>query len=87
MTRVGVWVYSSAGYEKGIMRRLCKYALRVGQVVEGNACVHTFLVSQTQLVRFQWENLGYKAVRIIRFLGIISIRIKSFRLAAQHQLV
>ena len=31
--------------------------------------------------------LGYKSVRIIRFLGIISIQTKSFCLEAQHQWV
>ena len=31
--------------------------------------------------------LGYKSVRIIRFLGIISKQTKSFHLVAQHQWV
>ena len=40
MTRGGLWVCSSAWWEKGIMRRFCKNALWVFGEFKERACVH-----------------------------------------------
>ena len=38
--RGGLWVSSSAWCEKGMMRKLCKNALRVFKEIKERACVH-----------------------------------------------
>ena len=47
----------------------------------------TRFVSCFGCVEFHWQKLSYKTVRIIRFLGVISIWTKWFRLKAPHQFV
>ena len=42
MRRGGLWVSSSAWCEKGMMRKLCKNALRVFREIKERACVHCF---------------------------------------------
>ena len=42
MKRGGLWVLSSAWYEKGMMRKSCKNALRVFKEIKDTACVHCF---------------------------------------------
>ena len=46
LRRGGLWVCSSAWCEKGIMRRLCKSALRVGGEIKERACVHSFWLTK-----------------------------------------
>ena len=42
MRRGGLWVLSSTWCEKGMMRILCKNALRVFREIKERACVHCF---------------------------------------------
>ena len=46
LRRGGLWVCSSARCEKGIMRRLCKSALRVGGEIKERACMHSFRLAK-----------------------------------------
>ena len=46
MTRGGLWVFSSAWREKGMMRKLCRNALRVFREIKEIACVHCFWLAK-----------------------------------------
>ena len=46
MKRGGLWVFSRAWCEKGIMRKLCKNALRVFREIKKRACVHCFCLAK-----------------------------------------
>ena len=46
MRNGGIWVSSSKLCEKGMMRKLCKNALRVFREIKERACVHCFFVTK-----------------------------------------
>ena len=46
MRRGGLWVSSSAWCEKGMMRKLCKKALRAFREIKVRACVHCFRLTK-----------------------------------------
>ena len=46
MGRGGLWVSSRAWCEKGMVRKLCKNALRVFREIKETACVHRFCLAK-----------------------------------------
>ena len=62
MGRGGLWVSSSAWCEKGVMRKLCKNALRVFREIEERACVHCFWLAKPLGVRGIWYDSGRRLV-------------------------
>ena len=48
MRRGGLWVSCSAWREKGMMRKLCKNALRIFREIKERACVHCFWLAKPQ---------------------------------------
>ena len=46
MRRGGLWVFSSAWREKGMMRKLCKNTSRVFREIKERACVHCFWLAK-----------------------------------------
>ena len=48
----GLWVWNSAWCEKGMMRELCKNALRVFREIKVRACVHCFCLAKPLGIAF-----------------------------------
>ena len=68
MRRGGLWVFSSAWRDKGMMRIVCQNALRVFREIKERACVHCFWLAKPLEMHVD-KNQSLLCGRVTAWLG------------------
>ena len=89
--RVELWVCSSAWCEKGVMRRLCKTALRICGEIKERACVRSFWLAKhlgkQQKLDVAQLNVNLKTRRIYKIVVKSKMSIKSCKVDHTPKLI